>query len=191
MALRQTTGFVESLLRLIGLDWMVPDFSTLSSRQKSLNANIPYGFGWPAAPAGRQHPHQGFGARSILGSTRKSLEIRAVEFTTSGIGDTPATRTAGPDPARAGGWQRHRRRRPLIPASAMAPSPPVGPAIIPRARICLSAERGAPPITRFFATETRQPPVRDPAGLTHLECAVTNMSGPLRPLRPEARHGRQ
>ena len=26
MALRQTTGFVESLLRLIDLDWTVPDF---------------------------------------------------------------------------------------------------------------------------------------------------------------------
>ena len=35
MALRQTTGFVESLLRLIGLDWAVPDFSTLSRRQKT------------------------------------------------------------------------------------------------------------------------------------------------------------
>jgi len=32
MALRQTTGFVESLLRLVGLDWTVPDFSTLSRR---------------------------------------------------------------------------------------------------------------------------------------------------------------
>ena len=32
MALRQTTGFVESLLRLTGLDWSVPDFSTLSRR---------------------------------------------------------------------------------------------------------------------------------------------------------------
>lgn len=29
MALRQTTGFVKSLLCLIGLDWDVPDFSTL------------------------------------------------------------------------------------------------------------------------------------------------------------------
>jgi hypothetical protein len=28
MALRQKTGFVESLLRLTGLDWPVPDFST-------------------------------------------------------------------------------------------------------------------------------------------------------------------
>ena len=42
MALRQTTGFVESLLRLIGLDWTVPDFSTLSRRQKTLAVNIPY-----------------------------------------------------------------------------------------------------------------------------------------------------
>ena len=30
MALRQTTGFVESLLHLIDLDWAVPNFSTLS-----------------------------------------------------------------------------------------------------------------------------------------------------------------
>jgi len=30
MALRQTTGFVESLPRLIDLDWAVPNFSTLS-----------------------------------------------------------------------------------------------------------------------------------------------------------------
>ena len=42
MALRQTTGFVESLLRLIGLDWTVPDYSTLSRRQKTLVVNIPY-----------------------------------------------------------------------------------------------------------------------------------------------------
>ena len=41
MALRQTTGFVESLLRLIDLDWAVPNFSTLSRRQKSLKVNIP------------------------------------------------------------------------------------------------------------------------------------------------------
>ena len=42
MALRQTTGFVESLLHLIGLDRAVPDFSTLSRRQKTLKVNIPY-----------------------------------------------------------------------------------------------------------------------------------------------------
>jgi hypothetical protein len=42
MALRQTTGFVESLLKLVGLDWPVPDFSTLSRRQKTLAVIIPY-----------------------------------------------------------------------------------------------------------------------------------------------------
>ena len=42
MALRQTTGFVESLLQLVGLDWEVPDFSTLSRRQKTLAVNIPF-----------------------------------------------------------------------------------------------------------------------------------------------------
>ena len=42
MALRQTTGFVESLLRLVGLDWSVPNFSTLCRRQKTLAVNIPY-----------------------------------------------------------------------------------------------------------------------------------------------------
>lgn len=33
--LRQTTGFVESLLKLVGLDWAVPDFSTLCRRQRT------------------------------------------------------------------------------------------------------------------------------------------------------------
>ena len=42
MALRQTIGFVKSLLRLIGLDWAVPNFSTLSRRQKTLKVNIPF-----------------------------------------------------------------------------------------------------------------------------------------------------
>ena len=42
MALRQTTEFAESLLRLVGLDRAVPDFSTLCRRQKTLVVNIPY-----------------------------------------------------------------------------------------------------------------------------------------------------
>ena len=42
MALRQTTGFVESLLQLIGLNWAVPDFRTLCRRQKTLAMNIPH-----------------------------------------------------------------------------------------------------------------------------------------------------
>jgi hypothetical protein len=41
MALRQTTGIVESLPGLIGPDRAVPDFSTLSLRQKTLVVNVP------------------------------------------------------------------------------------------------------------------------------------------------------
>jgi hypothetical protein len=42
MALRQATGFVESLLSLISLGREVPCFSTLSRRQKALAANGPH-----------------------------------------------------------------------------------------------------------------------------------------------------
>ena len=41
MAFRRTTGFVESLLRLVGLDRAGPDVSTLSRRQKVFAVNIP------------------------------------------------------------------------------------------------------------------------------------------------------
>lgn len=41
LAPRQGTGFVESLLHLIGLDWTVPDLGTFSRRQKSLAVTIP------------------------------------------------------------------------------------------------------------------------------------------------------
>ena len=42
LPLRQTTGFVQSLLQLSGLDWTVPDFSTLCRRQRTLNVGLPY-----------------------------------------------------------------------------------------------------------------------------------------------------
>lgn len=42
MPLRQTTGFVQSLLRLVGLDWAAPDFGTLYQRQQTLNVSLPY-----------------------------------------------------------------------------------------------------------------------------------------------------
>ena len=107
MALRQTTGFVESLLRLIGLDWAVPDFSTLSRRQKTLKVNIPYrGSDGPlhllVDSTGIKVEGEGeWNARKHGGSKRrvwrkihigideKSLEIRAAEVTTSDVGDAP------------------------------------------------------------------------------------------------------
>ncbi len=42
MPLRQTSGFVQSLLRLVGLDWATPDFSTLCRRQRTLNVSLLY-----------------------------------------------------------------------------------------------------------------------------------------------------
>ena len=42
LALRQSLGLVESLLRMAGLDWRVPDFSTVSRRQKTLRVQLPY-----------------------------------------------------------------------------------------------------------------------------------------------------
>jgi hypothetical protein len=42
MALRQTTGFVASLFRLIGLGWDVPQFISLSHRPQTLAVIIKY-----------------------------------------------------------------------------------------------------------------------------------------------------
>ena len=107
LALRQTTGFVESLLRLIGLDWTVPNFSTLSRRQKTLRVDIPYrGSQGPLHllidSTGIKVEGEGeWNARKHGGSKRRvwrkihigidaqTLEIRAAEFTTSDVGDAP------------------------------------------------------------------------------------------------------
>jgi len=40
LALRQAMGLAQSLLKLAGLDWEVPDFSTVSRRQKHLAVTI-------------------------------------------------------------------------------------------------------------------------------------------------------
>jgi hypothetical protein len=107
MALRQTTGFVESLLGLIGLDWTVPNFSTLSRRQKTLAVNIPYrgsdgplhllidSTGIKVEGEGEWNARKHGGTkrrvwRKIhIGIDEQTLEIRAAEFTTSDVGDAP------------------------------------------------------------------------------------------------------
>ncbi len=40
LALRQSLGLIHSLLRLADLDWRVPDFSTISRRQKTLQVQL-------------------------------------------------------------------------------------------------------------------------------------------------------
>jgi Transposase DDE domain len=107
LPLRQTTGMVASLLDLAGLDWPVPDFSTLCRRQKTLMVHIPYrpssgalhllidstgvkakGDGeWLARKHGPSKPRDW--RKVHLGIDAESLEIRAIEITGSRVGDAP------------------------------------------------------------------------------------------------------
>jgi len=107
MPLRQTTGFVQSLLQLIGLDWSAPDFSTLCRRQKTLNVSLPYRGGtgplnllidstgikaegegeWNARKHGG--PKRRIWRKIHIGIDEETLEVRAVEITTSNVGDAP------------------------------------------------------------------------------------------------------
>ena len=107
LPLRQTTGFVASLLELSGLGWSVPDFSTLSRRQKALDVTIPYrgsngalhllvdSTGIKVEGEGEWHTRKHGGSRRRvwrkihLGIDEETLEIRAVEVTSSNVGDAP------------------------------------------------------------------------------------------------------
>jgi len=48
LPLRQTVGLIESLVQMAGLDWPVPDYSTLCRRQAKIAVQIP--FRRPGAP---------------------------------------------------------------------------------------------------------------------------------------------
>jgi hypothetical protein len=105
LALRQATGMVESMLRLAGLDWAVPDFSTLSRRQKDLQVRIPVqrkqgclhllvdstgikmmGEGeWKVKKHGADYRRQW--RKLHLGIDAQTLEIRAIEVTDNRTGD--------------------------------------------------------------------------------------------------------
>ena len=107
LPLRQTNGMVASLLDLAGLDWPLPDFSTLCRRQKTLTVHIPYrpstgalhllidstgvkaeGDGeWLAKKHGPSKPRDW--RKVHLGIDAQTLEIRAIEVTGSRIGDAP------------------------------------------------------------------------------------------------------
>lgn len=142
LPLRQTTGFVESLLKLVGSYCSVPDFSTLCRRQRTSSITMPY-----KVSAGPMHPlidSMGIKAESEgewnarkhggskrrlwrkihLGIDEETLEIRAIEVSSSEIGDVPFVEQTVPpdcslilliarptqsDPARSGDRQRHRR----------------------------------------------------------------------------------
>ena len=107
LPLRQTTGFVQSLPRLVGLDWAAPDFSTLCRRQKTLNVSLPYrgskgplnllidSTGIKAEGEGEWNARKhGVSKRRIwrkihIGIDEETLEVRTVEVTSSNVGDAP------------------------------------------------------------------------------------------------------
>jgi Transposase DDE domain len=91
LPLRQVIGLVESLLQLAGLDWPVPDFSTLSRRQKNLTVAIPYrGSKGPLhllipsqrckhrLPGNGQYRHQGRGRRGVAHAQARAFQAAPV-----------------------------------------------------------------------------------------------------------------
>ena len=107
LPLRQSMGMTQSLLRLAGLDWQVPDFSTVSRRQKHLAVTIGahrtttglhllvdstgikmLGEGeWKTKKHGADYRRQW--RKVHLGIDAITLEIRAIEVTDNGTGDAP------------------------------------------------------------------------------------------------------
>jgi hypothetical protein len=105
LPLRQSLGLVESLLRLANLDWRVPDFSTVSRRQATLQVQLPYrsssggldllvdstgikflGEGeWKRKKHGAKYRRQW--RKVHIGIDAKTLEIRAIEATDNSVGD--------------------------------------------------------------------------------------------------------
>ena len=107
LPLRQTTGFMQSLLQLIGLDGVVPDFSTLCRRQRTLKVSLPYrggtgplnllidSTGIKAEGEGEWNARKHGGSKRRIwrkihiGIDEETLEVRAVEITSSNVGDAP------------------------------------------------------------------------------------------------------
>jgi len=107
LALRQTVGMVASLLRLAGLDWPVPDYSTLCRRQSTVTVQIPFrrsdgnlnlladstgvkmrGDGeWQVRKHGPGRRRQW--RKVHLAMDTATGDIRGVEFTPSREGDSP------------------------------------------------------------------------------------------------------
>jgi hypothetical protein len=107
LPLRQAMGMAQSLLELAGLDWQVPDFSTVSRRQKHLSVMIgalPATTGlhllvdstgikmlgegeWKTKKHGADYRRQW--RKVHLGIDAATLEIRAIEVTDNTTGDAP------------------------------------------------------------------------------------------------------
>ena len=105
--LRQTLGLVQSLLRMAGLPWSAPDYSTVCRRQKSLEVQVRYrasdkglhlladstgikflGEGeWKTKKHGAERRRQW--CKVHLGIDAETLQIRAIVVSTNEVGDSP------------------------------------------------------------------------------------------------------
>lgn len=103
LPLRQVTGLVASLLKLAGLDWLVPDYTTLCRRQKTLTVALggrPSSGGlhllvdstgikmtgegeWKTRKHGASYRRQW--RKVHLGIDAETLEIRAIESPPTGL----------------------------------------------------------------------------------------------------------
>ena len=110
LPLRQTVGLVESLIQMAGLDWPIPDFSTLCRRQARLVVQIPYrtsgqplnllidstnnkfrGDGeWLTRKHGASRRRQW--RKVHIAMDAGTGDVRGVEFTSSRQGDSPLLR---------------------------------------------------------------------------------------------------
>ena len=107
LPLRQTLGLVQSLLKMAGLPWAAPDYSTVCRRQKGLDVRVHYrpsrnglhllvdstgikflGEGeWKTKKHGAERRRQW--RKVHLGIDAQTLQIRAIAVTTNEVGDSP------------------------------------------------------------------------------------------------------
>ena len=106
LSLRMVTGFVQSLIKLCGLDWTAPDYSTICRRQKHIDIVISYqkssdelhllvdstglkflGEGeWERKKHGSEYRRQWHKLHIAIDA--ETLQIRAVQLTTNNVSDS-------------------------------------------------------------------------------------------------------
>ncbi|EPX1125608.1 IS5 family transposase, partial [Acinetobacter baumannii] len=106
LSLRMVTGFVQSLIKLCGLNWTAPDYSTLCRRQKHINIAISYqkssdGLHLLVDSTGLKFLGEGEWKRKKhepeyrcqwrklhIGIDAETLQIRAVQLTINNVSDS-------------------------------------------------------------------------------------------------------
>ncbi|MFI9457753.1 IS5-like element ISAlw1 family transposase [Acinetobacter sp. NPDC052428] len=104
--LRMVTGFVKSLIKLCGLDWTAPDYSTICRRQKHIDLVIGYqkssdglhllvdstGLKFLGEGEWKRKKHQPEYRRQWrklhIGIDAETLQIRSVQLTTNNVSDS-------------------------------------------------------------------------------------------------------